>query len=37
MVPFRLGGDRVYLVSSVLAFFFSGANFLTIYYLPIYF
>ncbi|OCK75830.1 MFS general substrate transporter [Lepidopterella palustris CBS 459.81] len=37
MVPFRLAGDRVYLVSSVLAFFFSGAYFLIIYYLPIYF
>ena len=37
MVPFRLAGDRVYLVSSVFAFFFSGAYFLIIYYLPIYF
>ena len=37
MVPFRLAGDRVYLVSSVFGFFFSGAYFLIIYYLPIYF
>ncbi|MCJ1472340.1 hypothetical protein MMC13_000987 [Lambiella insularis] len=37
MVPFRLAGDRVYLVSSHFAFFFSGAYFLTIYILPIYF
>jgi MFS transporter, DHA2 family, glioxin efflux transporter len=37
MVPFRLAGDRVYLVQSVFAFFFSGAYFLIIYYLPIYF
>lgn len=37
MVPFRLAGNRVYLVSSVFAFFFSGAYFLIIYYLPIYF
>lgn len=37
MVPFRLAGQRVYLVSSVFAFFFSGAYFLLIYYLPIYF
>ena len=37
MVPFRLAGDRVYLVSSLFAFFFSGAYFLIIYYLPIYF
>lgn len=37
MVPFRLARDRVYLVSSVFAFFFSGAYFLIIYYLPIYF
>ena len=37
MVPFRLAKDRVYLVSSVFAFFFSGAYFLIIYYLPIYF
>ena len=28
MVPFRLAGDRVYLVSSVFAFFFSGAYFI---------
>lgn len=37
MVPYRLAGDRVYLVSSAYAFFFSGAYFLIIYYLPIYF
>lgn len=37
MVPFRLAGQRVYLVSSVFGFFFSGAYFLIIYYLPIYF
>ena len=37
MVPFRLARERVYLVSSVFAFFFSGAYFLIIYYLPIYF
>ena len=37
MIPFRLAGNRVYLVQSVFAFFFSGAYFLTIYYLPIYF
>ena len=37
MVPFRLAGTRVYIVSSVFAFFFSGAYFLIIYYLPIYF
>jgi MFS transporter, DHA2 family, glioxin efflux transporter len=37
MVPFRLAGDRAYLVQSVFAFFFSGAYFLIIYHLPIYF
>ena len=37
MVPFRLARDRMYLVCSVFAFFFSGAYFLIIYYLPIYF
>lgn len=37
MVPFRLAKDRVYLVPPVFAFFFSGAYFLIIYYLPIYF
>ncbi|KAI4245284.1 MAG: hypothetical protein LQ352_006621 [Teloschistes flavicans] len=37
MVPFRLAGQRTYLVMSVFAFFFSGAYFLIIYYLPIYF
>ena len=37
MVPFRLAKQRVYLVMSAFAFFFSGAYFLIIYYLPIYF
>ncbi|KAI9747821.1 MAG: hypothetical protein M1815_003848 [Lichina confinis] len=37
MMPFRLIGRRRYLVPSVFAFFFSGAYFLVIYYLPIYF
>ena len=37
MVPFRLAGNRVYIVSSVYAFFFCGAYFVVIYYLPIYF
>ena len=37
MVPFRLIGNRTYLVPTVFAFFFSGAYFLLIYYLPIYF
>lgn len=37
MVPFRLARDRAYLVPSIFAFFFSGAYFLIIYYLPIYF
>ena len=37
MVPFRIAEERVYLVSSVFAFFFFGTYFLIIYYLPIYF
>jgi len=37
MVPYRLAGQRVYLVPSVFAFFFSGAYFLIIYFLPLYF
>ena len=37
MVPFRLAGNRTFIVPSVFAFFFSGAYFLLIYYLPIYF
>jgi hypothetical protein len=37
MVPFRLIRNRVYLVSSIYGFFFSGAYFLIIYYLPLYF
>lgn len=36
-VSFRRAKDRVYLVSSVFAFFFSGPYFLIIYYLPNYF
>lgn len=37
MVPYRLAGQRGYIVPSVFAFFFSGAYFLIIYFLPIYF
>lgn len=37
MMPPRLISNRVYLVSSLFAFFFAGAYFLIIYYLPIYF
>jgi MFS transporter, DHA2 family, glioxin efflux transporter len=37
MIPFRLAGKRVYLVSSVFACFFSGAFFVIVYYLPVYF
>lgn len=37
MLPYRLIGQRVYLVPSIFGFFFSGAYFLIIYYLPIYF
>ena len=37
MVPFRLAGRRTYMVPSVFAFFFSGAYFLIIYFLPLYF
>ena len=37
MVPFRLAKQRAYIVPTVFAFFFSGAYFLIIYYLPIYF
>lgn len=37
MMQPRLVGNRVYLVSSLFAFFFAGAYFLIIYYLPIYF
>lgn len=37
MMPRRLIGNRTYLVSSLFAFFFAGAYFLIIYYLPIYF
>jgi hypothetical protein len=35
MMPFRLVKSRVYIVSSVFAFFFSDAYFLIIYYLPL--
>ena len=37
MVPFRLAGQKIYIVCSIFGFFFSGAYFLIIYYLPIYF
>lgn len=37
MFPGRLIGDRTYLTASLYAFFFAGAYFLVIYYLPIYF
>lgn len=37
MMPRRLIKNRVYLTSSLYAFFFAGAYFLVIYYLPIYF
>lgn len=37
MIPFRLARNRVYIVASVFGFFFSGAYFLIIYYLPLYF
>ncbi|KAG8160985.1 hypothetical protein KVR01_009249 [Diaporthe batatas] len=37
MMPRRLISNRVYIVSSLFAFFFAGAYFLIIYYLPIYF
>lgn len=37
MMPSRLLGNRTYLVASLFAFFFAGAYFLVIYYLPIYF
>lgn len=37
MVSYHLAGNRVYLVASLYAFFFSGAYFLLVYYLPIYF
>lgn len=37
MMPARFLVDRTYLVSSLFAFFFAGAYFLIIYYLPIYF
>lgn len=37
MMPGRLIMNRTYLVASLYAFFFAGAYFLVIYYLPIYF
>lgn len=37
MMPRRLISNRVYIVSSLFAFFLAGAYFLIIYYLPIYF
>lgn len=37
MLPARLAANRTYLVASLFAFFFAGAYFLIIYYLPIYF
>lgn len=37
MIPGRLIRDRTYLVASLYAFFFAGAYFVIIYYLPIYF
>ncbi|KAL7929485.1 major facilitator superfamily domain-containing protein [Trichoderma chlorosporum] len=37
MFPFRLAKQRVYIVESVFSFFYSGAYYLVLYYLPIYF
>lgn len=37
MVPFRLARQRVYFVGSIFSFFYSGAFYLVIYCLPIYF
>lgn len=37
MLPSRLAANRTYIVASMFAFFFAGAYFLIIYYLPIYF
>ncbi|GAM91319.1 hypothetical protein ANO11243_093680 [Dothideomycetidae sp. 11243] len=37
MVAFRLAKQRTFIASSAYAFFFSGAYFLVIYYLPLYF
>lgn len=37
MFSFRLAKQRVYIVESVLSFFYSGAYYLVLYYLPIYF
>lgn len=37
MFPFRLAKQRVYIVETVFSFFYSGAYYLVLYYLPIYF
>lgn len=37
MIPFRHLKNKVYVVASLFAFFFAGAYFIIIYYLPIYF
>jgi MFS family permease len=37
MMPFRIASQRVYWVNSAFAFFFSGAYFLMIFFLPVYF
>nr|POE75125.1 putative efflux pump gsfj [Quercus suber] len=37
MFPFRLAKQRIYIVESVFSFFYSGAYYLVLYYLPIYF
>lgn len=37
MFSFRLAKQRVYIVESVLSFFYSGAYYLVLYYFPIYF
>jgi EmrB/QacA subfamily drug resistance transporter len=37
MFSFRLAKQRVYIVESVFSFFYSGAYYLVLYYLPIYF
>ncbi|PNP51909.1 hypothetical protein THARTR1_07500 [Trichoderma harzianum] len=37
MFPFRLAKQRLYIVESVYSFFYSGAYYLVLYYLPIYF
>ncbi|KAL7908475.1 major facilitator superfamily domain-containing protein [Trichoderma velutinum] len=37
MFSFRLAKQRVYIVESVFSFFYSGAYYLVLYYIPIYF